>query len=115
LLTDLKRRGLLQDTLVIWGGEFGRTPYAPGLDGRDHNHKGFSLWMAGGGVKGGINHGATDEIGYEAVVDPMHIRDWHATVLYLLGLDHKRLTYNYGGRNFRLTETGGEVAKAILA
>jgi Protein of unknown function (DUF1501) len=71
--------------------------------------------MAGGGVKGGMNHGATDEIGYEAVVDPMHIRDWHATVLHLLGLDHKRLTYNYGGRNFRLTETGGEVAKAILS
>lgn len=114
LLTDLKRRGLLQDTLVVWGGEFGRTPYAPGLDGRDHNHKGFSLWMAGGGVKGGINYGATDEIGYEAVENPMHIRDWHATILHLLGLDHKRLTFNYGGRNFRLTETGGEVAKAIL-
>ncbi len=115
LLTDLKRRGLLEDTLVIWGGEFGRTPYAPGLDGRDHNHKGFSIWMAGGGVKGGMNHGATDEIGYEAVLDPMHIRDWHATVLHLLGLDHRRLTYNYGGRDFRLTETGGEVAKAILS
>lgn len=114
LLTDLKRRGLLQDTLIVWGGEFGRTPYAPGLDGRDHNHKGFSLWMAGGGVKGGINYGATDEIGYEAVENPMHIRDWHATVLHLLGLDHKRLTYNYGGRNFRLTETGGEVAKGIF-
>ncbi|MEQ1839828.1 MAG: DUF1501 domain-containing protein [Verrucomicrobiales bacterium] len=115
LLTDLKRRGLLQDTLLVWGGEFGRTPYAPGLDGRDHNHKGFSLWMAGGGVKGGINYGATDEIGYEAVENPMHIRDWHATLLHLLGLDHKRLTYNYGGRNFRLTETGGEVAKGILS
>lgn len=115
LLTDLKRRDLLQDTLVVWGGEFGRTPYAPGLDGRDHNHKGFSLWMAGGGVKGGINYGATDEIGYEAVENPMHIRDWHATILHLLGLDHKRLTFNYGGRNFRLTETGGEVAREILA
>lgn len=114
LLTDLKRRGLLQDTLVVWGGEFGRTPYAPGLDGRDHNHKGFSLWMAGGGVKGGINYGATDEIGYEAVENPMHIRDWHATILHLLGLDHKRLTYNYGGRDFRLTETGGQVATGIL-
>lgn len=114
LLTDLKRRGLLEETLVIWGGEFGRTPYAPGLDGRDHNHKGFSLWMAGGGVKGGINYGATDEIGYEAVEDPMHIRDWHATVLHLLGLDHERLTYNYGGRDFRLTETGGKVASGIL-
>lgn len=114
LLTDLKRRGLLEETLVIWGGEFGRTPYAPGLDGRDHNHKGFSLWMAGGGVKGGINYGATDEIGYEAVEDPMHIHDWHATVLHLLGLDHKKLTYNYGGRDFRLTETGGKVASGIL-
>lgn len=115
LLTDLKRRGLLKDTLVIWAGEFGRTPYAPGLDGRDHNHKGFSLWMAGGGVKGGMNYGATDEIGYKAVVDPMHIHDWHATILHLLGLDHKRLTYNYGGRNFRLTETAGNVATKILA
>ncbi|MCB1090384.1 MAG: DUF1501 domain-containing protein, partial [Verrucomicrobiae bacterium] len=115
LLSDLKRRGLLKDTLIIWGGEFGRTPYAPGLDGRDHNHKGFSLWMAGGGVKGGITYGATDEIGYEAVEKPMHIHDWHATVLHLLGLDHKQLTYNYGGRNFRLTETAGEVANEILA
>ena len=115
LLTDLKRRGLLEDTLVVWGGEFGRTPYAPGLDGRDHNHKGFSLWMAGGGVKGGMNYGATDEIGYEAVENPMHIHDWHATILHLLGLDHKRLTYNYGGRNFRLTETSGIVAADILS
>lgn len=114
LLTDLKRRGLLKDTLVVWAGEFGRTPYAPGLDGRDHNHKGFSLWMAGGGVRGGINHGATDEIGYEAVENPMHIHDWHATILHLLGLDHKRLTYNYGGRDFRLTETSGEVAREIV-
>ncbi len=99
----------------MWAGEFGRTPYAPGLDGRDHNHKGFSLWMAGGGVKGGMNYGATDEIGYKAVVDPMHIHDWHATILHLLGLDHKRLTYNYGGRDFRLTETYGNVATKILA
>lgn len=114
LLTDLKRRGMLEDTLVIWGGEFGRTPYAPGLDGRDHNHKGFSLWMAGGGVKGGINYGATDEIGYEAVDNPMHIRDWHATVLHLLGLDHTRLMYTYGGQEFRLTDNGGQVAKEIL-
>ncbi len=115
LLTDLKRRGLLEETLVIWGGEFGRTPYAPGLDGRDHNHRGFSIWMAGGGVKGGINYGATDEIGYEAEEDPMHIHDWHATVLHLLGIDHRRLTYNYGGRDFRLTETSGKVAAGILA
>lgn len=115
LLGDLKQRGMLEDTLVIWAGEFGRTPYAPGMDGRDHNHKGFSLWMAGGGVKGGINYGATDEIGYEAIDNPMHIRDWHATILHLLGLDHTRLTYPYGGRDFRLTEDGGQVAKGILA
>lgn len=115
LLTDLKLRGMLDDTLVVWAGEFGRTPYMQGINGRDHNHKGFSIWMAGGGVKGGINYGATDEIGYQAVEDPMHIHDWHATMLHLLGLDHKRLTYNYGGRDFRLTETSGEVAKAIIA
>lgn len=115
LLTDLKRRGLLSETLVVWAGEFGRTPYAPGLDGRDHNHKGFSIWMAGGGVKGGQTYGATDEIGYRAAENPMHIHDFHATILHMLGLDHKRLTYNYGGRNFRLTETAGEVASGVLA
>lgn len=115
LLTDLKERGMLNDTLIVWAGEFGRTPYMQGIDGRDHNHKGFSIWMAGGGVKGGMNYGATDEIGYRAVEDPMHIHDWHATVLHLLGLDHKRLTYNYGGRDFRLTETAGKVAEKILA
>lgn len=115
LLTDLKRRGMLRDTLVVWAGEFGRTPYMQGIDGRDHNHKGFSIWMAGGGVKGGMNYGATDEIGYKAVENPMHIHDWHATMLHLLGIDHKQLTYNYGGRDFRLTETGGNVAKEIIA
>ncbi len=115
LLTDLKLRGMLDDTLVVWAGEFGRTPYMQGINGRDHNHKGFSIWMAGGGVKGGMNYGATDELGYKAVENPMHIHDWHATLLHLLGMDHKRLTYNYGGRNFRLTETSGEVAKAIIA
>ncbi len=115
LLTDLKSRGLLQDTLVVWAGEFGRTPYAQSGDGRDHNHRGYSIWMAGGGVKGGLSYGATDEIGYQAVVDPMHIHDWHATVLHLLGLDHTRLTYNYGGRNFRLTNVSGTVAHGILA
>lgn len=114
LLTDLKRRGMLQDTLVVWAGEFGRTPYMQGIDGRDHNHKGFSIWMAGGGVKGGMNYGATDEIGYKAVEKPMHIHDWHATMLHLLGIDHKRLTYNYGGRDFRLTETSGKVATEIV-
>ncbi|MEM7014247.1 MAG: DUF1501 domain-containing protein [Verrucomicrobiota bacterium] len=114
LLADLKLRGMLDDTLVVWAGEFGRTPYMQGINGRDHNHKGFSIWMAGGGVKGGMNYGATDEIGYSAVEDPMHIHDWHATILHLLGLDHKRLTFNYGGRDFRLTETSGKVAQKIL-
>ncbi|TLD71881.1 DUF1501 domain-containing protein [Phragmitibacter flavus] len=114
LLTDLKARGMLNDTLVVWAGEFGRTPYAQNLDGRDHNHKGYSIWMAGGGVKGGLTYGATDEFGHRAVVNPMHIHDWHATMLHLLGLDHKRLTFDYGGRNFRLTNVGGEVATGIL-
>ncbi len=115
LLTDLKSRGMLQDTLVVWAGEFGRTPYAQSGDGRDHNHRGYSIWMAGGGVKGGLTYGATDDIGHKAVIDPMHIHDWHATLLHLLGLDHTKLTFNYGGRNFRLTETYGQVAKGILA
>ncbi len=115
LLTDLKARGMLKDTLVVWAGEFGRTPYAQSGDGRDHNHKGYSIWMAGGGVKGGLTYGATDETGYQAALNPMHIHDWHATMLHLLGLDHTKLTYNYGGRNFRLTNVSGEVAKGILA
>lgn len=115
LLTDLKARGMLKDTLVVWAGEFGRTPYAQNLDGRDHNHKGYSIWMAGGGVKGGLTYGATDDFGHKAVVDPMHIHDWHATVLHLLGLDHTQLTFNYGGRNFRLTETYGKVASGLMA
>lgn len=115
LLTDLKARGLLKDTLVVWAGEFGRTPYAQSGDGRDHNHKGYSIWMAGGGVRGGLTYGATDEVGHKAVLDPMHIHDWHATILHLLGLDHTRLTFNHGGRNFRLTNVSGTVAKGILA
>lgn len=115
LLTDLKQRGLLEDTLVIWAGEFGRTPYAQGGAGRDHNNKGYTLWMAGGGVKGGMAHGATDDFGYEAVENPVHVHDWHATILHLLGLDHTRLTFNYGGRDFRLTNVYGEVVKDILA
>jgi hypothetical protein len=115
LLTDLKARGMLKDTLVVWAGEFGRTPYAQAGDGRDHNHKGYSIWMAGGGVKGGLTYGATDEIGHKAVQDPMHIHDWHATILHLLGLDHTKLTFNYGGRPFRLTQSYGKVAKGILA
>jgi len=115
LLRDLKARGLLKDTLVIWGGEFGRTPHVQGNDGRDHNSKGFTLWMAGGGVKSGLTHGKTDEYGYEAIVDPVHIHDWHATVLHLLGLNHEELTFHYAGRDFRLTDMHGKVVKALLA
>jgi hypothetical protein len=115
LLTDLKQRGMLHDTLVIWGGEFGRTPHAKKADGRDHNSSGFSFWMAGGGVKGGMRYGATDEHGIAAVQDEMHFHDLHATILHLLGLDHERLTYNYAGRDFRLTDVFGDVAKKILA
>lgn len=115
LLADLADRGLLDETLVIWGGEFGRTPHSQGSDGRDHNNKGFTLWMAGGGVKGGMAYGATDDYGYEAVEKRMHIHDWHATLLHLLGIDHERLTYPYAGRDFRLTDVHGTVAREILA
>jgi hypothetical protein len=115
LLADLKQRGLLKDTLVIWGGEFGRTPHSQANDGRDHNAKGYTMFMAGGGVKGGLSYGATDEYGYEAVEGRMHIHDWHATVLALLGLDHEKLTYRYAGRDFRLTDVYGTVAKEIMA
>jgi len=114
LLTDLKRRDLLKDTLVIWAGEFGRTPHAQGGDGRDHNNKGYTTWMAGGGVKGGFSYGATDDHGYEAVEGRMHIHDWHATILHLLGLDHEKLTYRHAGRDFRLTDVHGTVAHDIL-
>ena len=114
LLKDLKSRGLLQDTLVLWGAEFGRTPVAQGADGRDHNPYGYTMWMAGGGVKGGFNYGATDEFGYYAVEDRMHLHDLHATILHLMGLEHTRLTYFYGGRNFRLTDVAGNVAHKIL-
>ena len=115
LLTDLKRRGLLEDTLVVWSGEFGRTPYAQNGNGRDHNNKGYTSWMAGGGVKGGFSFGATDDIGREAVEGKCHIHDWHATILHLLGLDHTQLTYRYAGRDFRLTDVHGNVMKDILA
>jgi Protein of unknown function (DUF1501) len=114
LLKDLKERGLLKDTLVIWGGEFGRTPYAQGDDGRDHNSKGFTMWLAGGGVKGGFSHGATDDYGYEAVEGKVHIHDWHATILHLLGLDHEKLTYRYAGRDMRLTDVKGNVVKEVI-
>ncbi|MDI9411804.1 MAG: DUF1501 domain-containing protein [Bacteroidia bacterium] len=115
LLSDLKRRGMLKDTLVIWGGEFGRTPYAQGDDGRDHNNKGFAMWMAGGGVKGGFSYGSTDPTGAEAVENPMDIHDWHATILWLMGFDHERLTYNHAGRDFRLTDVKGNVHTGIMA
>ena len=114
LLADLKARGLLQDTLVVWGGEFGRTPFAQ-HDGRDHNPYGYTMWMAGGGVKPGSIYGATDEFGYHAVEDRMHIHDLHATILHLLGLDHEALTYRHGGRDFRLTDVHGVVAQKIMA
>jgi hypothetical protein len=115
LLADLKSRGLLKDTLIIWGGEFGRTPFAQNSDGRDHNNKGYTIWMAGGGVKGGFSHGSTDDYGYEAVENKVHIHDWHATLLHLLGLDHEKLTYRYAGREMRLTDVKGNVVKEIVA
>jgi uncharacterized protein (DUF1501 family) len=114
LIKDLKQRGMLDDTLVIWGGEFGRTPMAQG-DGRDHHIKGFSIWMAGGGVKQGSSYGATDELGYEAVDDVVHVHDFHATILHLLGIDHLRLTCRFQGRDFRLTDVAGNIVKGILA
>ncbi len=113
-LEDLKATGLLKDTLVLWGGEFGRTPTAQGTDGRDHNPHGFTMWMAGGGVKSGFAYGATDDYGYFAVENKMHVHDLHATILHLLGLDHEKLTFRYAGRDFRLTDVAGQVAHEIL-
>jgi uncharacterized protein (DUF1501 family) len=115
LLRDLRQRGLLDDTLVVWGGEFGRTPVSENGDGRDHNHYGFTMWMAGGGVKGGTAHGATDEFGFKAADGRVSVHDLHATVLHLLGLDHEKLTYRYSGRDFRLTDVHGRVVEEILA
>ena len=115
LLKDLKQRDMLDETLVIWGGEFGRTPSAQNGNGRDHNNKGYTTWMAGGGVKGGFRFGATDDYGAEAIENKCHIHDWHATILHLLGLDHERLTYRYAGRDFRLTDVAGNVLKDIVA
>ena len=118
LLKDLKARGLLDDTLVLWGGEFGRTPTADtsGVSvGRDHNHSGFTVWMAGGGVRGGMAYGATDVFGMRAVENPVHVHDLHATILHLMGIDHKKLTFRHSGRDFRLTDVHGEVVHAILA
>jgi uncharacterized protein (DUF1501 family) len=115
LLADLKQRGLLDQTLVVWSGEFGRTPFAQGSDGRDHNPFGFSLWLAGGGVRGGTIYGATDEFGYKAIENKLQIHDLHATMLHLLGLDHTRLTFRFGGRDMRLTDVHGEVVRAVLS
>jgi hypothetical protein len=114
LLTDLKARGLLKDTLVIWSGEFGRTPHSEGVDGRDHNVGAFTMWMAGGGVRAGYTHGNSGDYGYEAVDGIVNIHDWHATVLHLLGFNHEKLTYQYAGRNFRLTDTTGTVVKELI-
>lgn len=123
LLTDLKQRGMLADTLVVWAGEFGRTPTVDANQnvdqtkgkGRDHNNRGFSIWLAGGGVKGGHVHGATDDWGFAAVQDKLDVPDFHATLLHLLGFDHEKLTYHYSGRDFRLTNISGNVANGILA
>ena len=123
LLADLKRSGMLDETLVIWGGEFGRTPVVEmpkkgansgKMNGRDHNHHGFTMWMSGGGVKGGQKIGATDEIGFQAVQDRVHVHDLHATILRLMGFDHKRLTYRYAGRDFRLTDVHGRVVEKVF-
>jgi len=121
LLRDLKQRGMLDDTLVIFGGEFGRTPSVELNDsgkskmGRDHNPYGFSMWLAGGGVKGGTVYGATDEFGFKAIENKVHVHDLHATILHLLGFDHEKFTYRYAGRDFRLTDVYGRVVKEILA
>jgi len=123
LLTDLKERGLFEDTLVLCGGEFGRTPAVelpqPGTGnvelGSDHNHYGFSLWLAGGGVKGGMTYGSTDDFGYRAIENPVHVHDLHATILHLMGFDHEQLTYRFSGRDFRLTDVYGKVVRGIMA
>jgi hypothetical protein len=115
LIKDLKSHGLLDETLILWGGEFGRTPASEGSKGRDHNSAGFTVWMAGGGVKGGMTYGATDEFGGTAVENKMHVHDLHATMLHLMGLDHEKLTYRYSGRDFRLTDVHGRVVKEIIA
>jgi len=113
LVKDLKQRGMLEDTMVIWAGEFGRTPMAQG-SGRDHHIKGFSGWLAGGGIKPGISYGETDDFGYHAVKDIVHVHDLHATILHQLGIDHKKLTYRFQGRDFRLTDVHGKLVKGII-
>jgi len=115
LIRDLKQRGLLDETLVVWGGEFGRTPVSEGGDGRDHNPYGFTMWMAGGGVKAGTVYGATDDFGFKAVDKQVSIHDFHATLLHLLGFNHEKLTYRYAGRDFRLTDVYGQVVHDVIA
>jgi uncharacterized protein (DUF1501 family) len=121
LLADLKQRGMFEDTLVLWGGEFGRTPTVEMTGdgksklGRDHNHWGFSVWLAGGGIKGGTTYGATDDLGFKAAENPTSVHDLHATMLHLLGFDHERLTFRYAGRDFRLTDVSGKVIREIVA
>lgn len=115
LIRDLKSRGMLEDTLIVWGGEFGRTPWSQGAKGRDHHSRGFTMWLAGGGVRGGLAYGTTDQFGNAAAENPVHVHDLHATILHLMGLDHERLTYRYSGRDFRLTDVHGHVVTEILA
>jgi uncharacterized protein (DUF1501 family) len=117
LIKDLKQRGMLEDTLVIWGGEFGRTPMVQGggNDGRDHHPNAFTMWLAGGGIKPGITHGVTDDLGFDVAKDRVHVHDLHATILHLLGFDHTKLTYRFQGRDFRLTDVSGEIVKGLLA
>jgi uncharacterized protein (DUF1501 family) len=115
LIKDLKERGLFEDTLIVWGGEFGRAPTSEGAKGRDHNHYGYTTWLAGGGVKGGYSHGATDEFGCSAVEDRVHVHDLHATILHLMGLNHEQLTYRYSGRDYRLTDVSGHVVQNVIA
>jgi hypothetical protein len=122
LINDLRQRGLLQDTLIVWGSEFGRTPLrqggsgkGKGVPGRDHHKDAYTMWLAGGGVEGGVSHGRTDEFGMDIVEDPVHVHDLNATILHLLGLDHERLTYRYQGREFRLTDVHGRIVKELLA
>ena len=115
LLQDLDRRGLLDETLVVWGAEFGRTPWAQNIHGRNHHTKAFTVWMAGGGVRGGLTYGVTDDFGYAPTENPVHMHDLHATLLHILGLDHERLTYRHAGRDFRLTDVHGDVVTDLLA
>ena len=115
LIKDLKARGLFEDTLIVWGGEFGRAPTSEGAKGRDHDHYGYTTWLAGGGVKAGFSYGATDEFGCSAVENRVHVHDLHATILHLMGLDHEKLTYRYSGRDYRLTDVSGHVVREILA